>query len=119
MSKGDTKVDNKDNAKPEQYEKYSAATFFCGASAALRQIYFLYKDAELTGEADHELVKTYIDCLIYNLFTAEEKIKEKSVNKPTPHEETEPHSRKLWIRMKQNLDEFYFKQRQKARERLR
>ena len=111
MSKGDN--------KPEQYEKYSATTFFCGASAALRQIYFLYKDAELTGEADHELVKTYVDCVIYNLFTAEEKIKEKSVNKPTPHEETEGHSMKLWLRMKSNLDEFYLKQRQKARERIR
>ena len=111
MSKGDN--------KPEQYEKYSSALFFCGASAALRQIYFQYKDAELNGEADHELVKSYIDCVIYNLFQAEEKIKEKSVNKPTPHEETEPHSRKLWLRMKNNLDEFYFKQRQKAMERLR
>ena len=110
MSKGDN--------KPEQYEKYSSAMFFAGASAALRQLYYLYKDAELTGEADHELVKTYVDCLIYNLFTAEEKIKEKSVNKPTPHAETEGHSRKLWLRMKRNLDEFYFKQRQKARERI-
>ena len=45
MSKGDN--------KPEQYEKYSSALFFCGASAALRQIYFQYKDAELNGEADH------------------------------------------------------------------
>ena len=111
MSKGDN--------KPEQYEKYSSAMFFCGASAALRQLYYLYKDAELTGEADHELVKTYVDCVIYNLFTAEEKIKEKSVNKITPHEETEGHSMKLWLRMKRNLDEFYLKQRQKARERVR
>ena len=31
---------------------------------------------KLTGETDHELVKTYVDCVIYNLFTAEEKIKE-------------------------------------------
>lgn len=114
MSKGD----NKDNTKPESYEKYSADLFFSGASAALRQLYYLYKDAELLGETDQELVKTYVDCLIYNVFQAEEKIKEKSVNKPTPHEETEAHSRKLWLRMKQNLDEFYFKQRQKARERI-
>lgn len=105
--------------KPEQYEKYSSDLFFAGASAALRQIYFLYKDAELLGETDHELVKTYVDCVIYNLFQAEEKIKEKSVNKPTPHAETEGHSRKLWLRMKQNLDEFYFKQRQKAMKRIR
>ena len=109
--------DNKDN-KPEQYEKYSSDLFFAGASAALRQIYYQYKDAELLGEADHELVKSYVDCVIYNLFQAEEKIKEKSINKPTPHEETEGHSRKLWIRMKRNLDEFYFKQRQKAKERI-
>ena len=111
MSKGDN--------KPEQYEKYSSTIFFCGASAALRQLYYLYKDAELNGETDHELVKTYIDCVIYNLFQAEEKIKEKSVNKPTPHEETEGHSMKLWLRMKSNLDEFYLKQRQKARERIK
>lgn len=111
MSKGDN--------KPESYEKYSSDMFFAGASAALRQLYFLYKDAELLGETDHELVKIYIDCLIYNLFTMEEKIKEKSVNKPTPHDETEAHSRKLWLRMKQNMDEFYFNQRQKARERIR
>ena len=111
MSKGDN--------KPEQYEKYSSDLFFAGASAALRQIYYQYKDAELLGEADHELVKTYVDCLIYNVFQAEEKIKEKSVNKPTPHEETEGHSRKLWLRMKRNLDEFYLKQRQKAKERIR
>ena len=109
--------DNKDN-KPEQYEKYSSDLFFAGASAALRQLYYLYKDAELTGETDHELVKSYIDCLIYNLFTMEQKIKEKSVNKPTPHDETEGHSMKLWIRMKRNLDEFYFKQRQKAMKRI-
>lgn len=114
-----SKVDNKDNTKPEQYEKYSAEMFFAGASAALRQIYYQYKDAELLGEADHELVKSYIDCLIYNVFTAEEKIKEKSVNKPTPHDETEAHSRKLWLQMKQNLDEFYFKQRQKAMKRIK
>lgn len=113
------KDDNKDNTKPDQYEKYSSALFLCGASTALRQLYYLYKDAELKGEADHELVKTYVDCVIYNLFTAEEKIKEKSVNKPTPHEETEGHSMKLWLQMKQNLDEFYFKQRQKARERIK
>lgn len=111
MSKGDN--------KPEQYEKYSSDLFFAGASAALRQLYYLYKDAELLGEADHELVKSYVDCLLYNLFTMEEKIKEKSVNKPTPHEETEGHSMKLWLRMKQNLDEFYFKQRQKAMRRIR
>lgn len=111
MSKGDN--------KPEQYEKYSSDLFFAGASAALRQLYYLYKDAELKGEADHELVKTYVDCVIYNLFTAEEKIKEKSINKPTPHEETEGHSMKLWLRMKRNLDEFYLKQRQKARERIK
>lgn len=111
MSKGEN--------KPEQYEKYSSELFFAGASAALRQIYFLYKDAELTGEADHELVKTYVDCLIYNVFTAEEKIKEKSINKPTPHDETEGHSMNLWLRMKRNLDEFYFKQRQKAMERIK
>ena len=114
MSKGD----NKDNTKPEQYEKYSAEMFFAGASAALRQVYYIYKDAELTGEADHELVKKYVDCAIYNLFQAEQKIKEKSVNKPTPHAETEGHSMKLWLRMKRNLDEFYFKQRQKAMERI-
>ena len=111
MSKGDN--------KSEQYEKYSSDLFFAGASAALRQLYYLYKDAELKGEADHELVKTYVDCVIYNLFTAEEKIKEKSINKPTPHEETEGHSMKLWLRMKRNLDEFYLKQRQKARERIK
>ena len=111
MCKGDN--------KPEQYEKYSSDMFFCGASAALRQLYFLYKDAELNGEADHELVKNYVDCVIYNLFTAEEKIKEKSVNKPTPHENAEPHSMKLWLRMKRNLDEFYFKQRQKALKRIK
>ena len=110
MSKGDN--------KPEEYEKYSSDLFFAGASAALRQIYYIYKDAELTGEADHELVKNYVDCAIYNLFTAEEKIKEKSINKPTPHDETEGHSMKLWLRMKRNMDEFYFKQRQKARERI-
>ena len=110
--------DNKDN-KPEEYEKYSSDLFFAGASAALRQVYYLYKDAELLGEADHELVKSYVDCVIYNLFQAEQKIKEKSVNKITPHEETEGHSRKLWLRMKRNLDEFYFKQRQKAMERIR
>ena len=104
--------------KPEQYETYSADLFFCGANAALRQLYYLYKDAELMGEADHELVKTYVDCVIYNIFTAEEKIKEKSVNKPTPHEETEGHSMELWLRMKSNMDNFYFKQRQKARERI-
>lgn len=115
MCKGEIK----DNNKPEQYEKYSSDLFFSGASAALRQIYFLYKDAELTGEADHELVKSYIDCVIYNIFTAEEKIKEKSINKPTPHDETEGHSMKLWLRMKRNLDEFYFKQRKKAMERIR
>lgn len=114
-----SKDDNKDNTNSAQYEKYSAALFLCGASAALRQIYYQYKDAELNGEADHDLVKTYVDCLIYNLFLAEEKIKEKSINKPTPHDETEPHSRKLWLRMKQNLDEFYFKQRQKAMKRIR
>ena len=114
MNKGD----NKDNTKPEQYEKYSAEMFFAGASAALRQVYYIYKDAELTGEADHELLKTYIDCGIYNLFQAEQKIKEKSINKPTPHEETEGHSMKLWLRMKRNMDEFYLKQRQKARERI-
>ena len=113
------KDDNKDNTKPAEYEKYSAEMFFCGASAALRQIYFLYKDAELLGETDHELVKTYVDCALYNLFQAEEKIKEKSVNKPTPHEETEGHSMKLWLRMKRNMDEFYFKQRQKALKRIR
>ena len=111
MCKGDN--------KPDQYEKYSAEMFFSGASAALRQLYYLYKDAELKGEADHELVKTYIDCVIYNLFTMEEKVKEKSVNKPTPHEETEGHSMKLWLRMKRNMDEFYFKQRQKALKRIR
>ena len=111
MSKGDN--------KPEQYEKYSSDLFFAGASAALRQLYYLYKDAELLGETDHELVKTYVDCLIYNVFTAEEKIKEKSINKPTPHDETEGHSMKLWLRMKRNLDEFYLKQRQKARERIK
>ena len=111
MSKGEN--------KSEQYEKYSSELFFAGASAALRQIYFLYKDAELLGEADHELVKTYVNCLIYNVFQAEEKIKEKSINKPTPHAETEGHSRNLWLRMKQNLDEFYFKQRKKARERIK
>ena len=111
------KDDNKDN-KPEQYEKYSSDLFFAGASAALRQLYYLYKDAELLGETDHELVKTYVDCVIYNLFQAEQKIKEKSVNKPTPHDETEGHSMKLWIRMKRNLDEFYFKQRQKAMKRI-
>ena len=109
---------NKDN-KPEQYEKYSSDLFFAGASAALRHVYYIYKDAELTGEADQELVTTYVDCVIYNLFQAEQKIKEKSINKPTPHEETEGHSRKLWLRMKRNLDEFYFKQRQKARERIK
>ena len=108
----------KDDNKPEQYEKYSSDLFFAGASAALRQVYYIYKDAELTGEADHELVKTYVDCVIYNLFQAEQKIKEKSINKPTPHDETEGHSRKLWLRMKRNLDEFYFKQRQKAMERI-
>ena len=113
------KDDNKDNTKPEQYEKYSSDLFFAGASAALRQIYYIYKDAELTGEADHELVKSYVDCAIYNLFQAEQKIKEKSINKSTPHDETEGHSRKLWLRMKRNLDEFYFKQRQKARERIK
>lgn len=111
MSKGDN--------KPEQYEKYSSDMFFSGASAALRQLYYLYKDAELNGETDHELFKTYVDCVIYNLFTAEEKIKEKSINKPTPHDEAEAHSRKLWLRMKQNLDEFYLNQRQKARERIK
>ena len=111
MSKGDN--------KPEQYEKYSSDLFFAGASAALRQLYYLYKDAELLGETDHKLVKNYVDCLIYNLFTMEEKIKEKSVNKPTPHDETEGHSMKLWLRMKRNLDEFYLKQRQKAMERIR
>ena len=112
MNKGD----NKDNKS--EYEKYSSDLLSAGASAALRQLYYLYKDAELLGEADHELVKSYVDCVIYNLFQAEEKIKEKSINKPTPHEETEGHSRKLWLRMKRNLDEFYFKQRQKARERI-
>lgn len=114
MCKDDNKVDN----KPEQYEKYSSDLFFSGASAALRQLYYLYKDAELNGEADHELVKNYVDCVIYNVFTAEEKIKEKSINKPTQHDETEGHSMKLWLRMKRNLDEFYFKQRQKAKERV-
>lgn len=113
------KGDNKDNTKPESYEKYSPDLFFCGASAALRQLYYIYKDAELNGEADHDLVKSYIDCLIYNLFTMEEKVKEKSVNKPTPHDETEGHSMKLWLRMKRNMDEFYLKQRQKARERIK
>lgn len=110
--------DNDDNNERKRREKYSADLFFCGASTALRQLYYLYKDAELLGEADHELVKTYVDCAIYNLFTAEEKIKEKSVNKTTPHEETEGHSMEHWLRMKQHMECFYFKQRQKARERI-
>jgi hypothetical protein len=110
MSRGDN--------KPEHYELDSAELFFCRTEAILRAIYYMYKDMELKQEANHEALESLVNCLIYNVFAAEDKIKEKSVNVPIELPPTDGHSEKYAEMMMENLDHFYTKQREKAHARI-
>lgn len=110
MSKGDN--------HPEQYELDSAELFFCRSEVILRAIYYIYKDCELKQETDHNILKSLIDSLLYNVFTAEEKITARSVNVPTEVPPTEGHAMKNTEKIMKNLNEFYFKQREKAHARI-
>lgn len=104
--------------KPEHYELDSAELFFCRAEALLRAIYYMYKDCEIKQETDHNILKSLVDSLIYNVFTAEEKIKTRSVNVPTEIPPTDGHAERYTEMMMESLEHFYTNQREKAHARI-
>ncbi len=103
--------------QPEKYEIDNSENFYVRCHCILRQIYYLYRDAELTGEVDHESLKMFVDSIIYNALVAEEKIKETSKNVPTEHPPVHGNERMNTERMIENMNRFYESMRKRAHER--
>ena len=103
----------------EEYEIDSAEKFYVRAHVILRQIFYAYKDAELDGKADHSILKTLVDSIIYNALVAEEKIKEISENVPTEVPPIHGKEKYYTEQMLKGVNDFYEKIRKEAHDRVK
>lgn len=105
--------------RPEEYELDDSENFYVRTHVILRQIYYMYKDAELDGKLDHKMLKRYVDAILYNSLVAEEKIMEMSSDVPT---EVPPiHGKEHYYteQMLKSINRFYENIRSQAHERIK
>lgn len=112
------KIHMKESDRPEEYELDDSEKFYVRAHAILRQVYYAYKDAELTGKTDHSILKTLVDSIIYNALVAEDKIKNMSVNVPTEVPPIHGKEKYYTEQLLKSVNDFYEKIRKEAHERV-
>lgn len=104
--------------KPEEYELDTPECYLARCEAMIRAIYYCYKDSTEHGGADHEAMKMYVDSLIYNSLTVEEKIKENSQNIPTERLRAHGNMENAAKGLKEAFDSFYYNMRETAKRRI-